>query len=514
MVQLNANENKFAAGRFKQPPWNEESPEWQEIEQFLEPNDLARRIDRGVDGLDLWCLLCLYKGHGKYPYRPDLLLKVVLYEIRRGCPSPTQWHEDLRHHKVVQWLARGMIPSLSQLYNFRDRVGVLVDQWNAQILHEAVEAGWTDAATGCQDGTFIAANASRHRKVKEETLGRHLDQLMEAIAADEQGQEPAERPAWMAKTPEGRQHQWKRHQQARERMEELQEKNQRRRSDKRKKRDEICVSVSDPEAVFGRDKERVYRPLYNVQLINDMKSPFVLGYDVFAQVSDTGTLPPMYERVLDLTGCKLEEVVSDSAYATPRDLEFCDLSGLILYAPWQENDHTAQKKAKQSPSQIPKQAFKWIPEEQVYGCPQGHALRFDSRTSKQRSSGETVKLEIYRCDPEHCLTCLLQRECTSVPEKGRTVRRHEQQDLIDELCQRMQTPEAKALYARRGATAERPYADMKERRNVRRFSGRGLRRAKIQIGLTVLAHNLLTALASAENRNGEQIAANPCKIAA
>ena len=514
MVHVSREENKFATGRFRQPPWDEESPQWQEIDQQIEPDALARRIGPAVDRLDLSRLLDLYKGHGRYPYRPDLLLKMVLYEIRRGRPSPTQWHEDLKYHKVVQWLTFGMIPSLSQLYTFRDRVGWLVEQWNQQVLHEAVEAGWTDVSTGCQDGTYVAANASRHRTVNEETLGRHIEQLGEAIAVDEQGQRPEGQPAWMAKTAAGRKQQLKRHEQAGERMKELQEKNQRRRADKRKRPEQIRVSVSDPEAVFGRDKEKVFRPLYNVQMVNDIYSPFVLGYDVFAQVSDTGTLEPMYERVVDLTGCKLEELAADSAYATPRDLEFCEMARLILYAPWQENDYTAQKKAKEAPRQIPKEAFKWIAEEQVYRCPQGHALRFDSRTSKQRSSGETVKLEIYRCDPQDCLTCPLQRECSSVPEKGRTVRRHEQQDLIDELCQRMQTPEGKALYARRGPTAERPYADIKERRNVRRFCGRGLRRAKIQIGLTVLAHNLLTALDFAENENVERIDRSPWKIAA
>ena len=55
----------------------------------------------------------------------------------------------------------------------------------------------------------------------------------------------------------------------------------------------------------------------------------------------------------------------------------------------------------------------------------------------------------------------------------------------------METPEAKSLYHSCRQTVELRYADMKEHRNLRRFTGRGLRRAKAQIGATVLAHNLL-----------------------
>ena len=55
---------------------------------------------------------------------------------------------------------------------------------------------------------------------------------------------------------------------------------------------------------------------------------------------------------------------------------------------------------------------------------------------------------------------------------------------------RMQTEEAKSLYKQRGQTIERVFADFKEHRNLRRFRGRGLTRARTQMGLTVIGHNL------------------------
>ena len=55
------------------------------------------------------------------------------------------------------------------------------------------------------------------------------------------------------------------------------------------------------------------------------------------------------------------------------------------------------------------------------------------------------------------------------------------------------TDEAKILYKLRSRTVELNFADMKEHRGVRRFSCRGLQRAKNEAATTVLAHNLLYA---------------------
>ena len=76
----------------------------------------------------------------------------------------------------------------------------------------------------------------------------------------------------------------------------------------------------------------------------------------------------------------------------------------------------------------------------------------------------------------------------------------ENEELLDELRERMQTPEAKTLYKLRSQTVELAYADMKEHRGLRRFRSRGLRRAKTQVGLIVLTHNLLAVQRALKNK--------------
>jgi hypothetical protein len=88
----------------------------------------------------------------------------------------------------------------------------------------------------------------------------------------------------------------------------------------------------------------------------------------------------------------------------------------------------------------------------------------------------------------------LAARCARRPEAGRTIRRGEHDDLIEALRARMATAEAKALYRLRRQTVELVNADWKQHRQLRRFSGRGLARARCQVGLIVVAQNLLTLL--------------------
>ena len=119
----------------------------------------------------------------------------------------------------------------------------------------------------------------------------------------------------MAATPAGRQAQQRRLERARECLDQRQARNRGKRASKRKPQQKVVVSPSDPEAALGRDKEGLYRPLYNVQVVDDLDSPLVLAYEVFAQPNDAGLLGPLltdpsisfvkgfYHRPLTTGGC-------------------------------------------------------------------------------------------------------------------------------------------------------------------------------------------------------------------
>ena len=492
MVGCTRRPRKRAEVRFAEPPWDERSDEWQVRDQQLPADHLAREVVEAMKQLALTPLFALYLGAGLPPIRPDLMLAIVLIEIRLGRPRPSQWFRDARENMVLQWAGFGIRPSRTSWYNFADRVARLLDGWNAEVLHLARQRDVTKAARMSLDGTSVAANASRHRLVNEATVEQRLMELESACQADAVDQSPPSEPAWMAKNPDTREAQRRRYRRARGRLIELHAVNNRQDPKRRRKPEKIVVSASDPEAALGRDKHNVFRPLYNVQLVRDLDSQLCLSYQVFAQPTDAGTLGPMLERVANGTGVKPQVMLVDAGYVTACNLAICDQAGIALYGPWQENDFS-QKKKKQGtkPRPIGKEHFTWVPEQNRYRCPEGHPMPWIGHQKRRQSDGQINVVHSYRCSPQHCRTCPRQVACSTNPNRGRAVKRSEHEALVEAHRTRMATAEAKSLYRLRGQTVELGFADFKQHRSMRQFSGRGRCRAQRQVALTVLVHNLL-----------------------
>lgn len=499
--------------RFAEPPWNEQSEEWLRLDERLDFDHLARQIEQVVKQLDLTPLVQSHACVGKKAHRPDLMVKIVLYEIHSQRLSPAQWARDVKENEPLRWLARGIEPSRTRLYEFRDRIAPYVDDWNASVVQLAVEQNVTPARRAALDGTFVAAAASRRQLANEERLDQR-QQIVQAALDGHLAEE--ERPAWLAETSQGLWEQKERYNLAGDILQQRLIQNQRRRSCKRKPPEKVLVSLTDPDSALGRDKFGVFRPLFNVQLMCDLDSPLVLAYDTFAATHDAGMIAPMLERTTDLVGRKVDDILADAGYVSLHDLESCSAANVKLFAPWQENDHSEQqgkKKASNQFTQIPKTDFNWLEQEQTFICPEGHRLEFRTTKKEQRLDYE-IKLRTYSCPPEHCCGCPRQTECTTNPKKGRTVSRMENEELLDELRERMESPEAKTLYKLRSQTVELAYADMKEHRGLRRFRSRGLRRAKTQVGLIVLTHNILAVQRALEKKTVDQSPVEPSLNAA
>jgi transposase len=478
---------------FAAPPWTKESEEWLTLDQRLPADHLARRVDRAIEMLDLSPLFDSYLGVGKKALRPDLLLRVVLYEIQSKRPSPAQWAKDVRENDPVRWLLFGMEPSRARLYDFRDRLAPFLQEWNAQVLQVALEENMTPAARVALDSTSVAAHASRRQLLNEERLQKRRETIDAGLACLERGEAMTDRPGWLAKTKDGLREQKQRYQRAAEVLCDRQTANAQRRSGKRKPSEKVLVSPTDPEAVLARDKFNVFRPLYTVQLLRDLDSALVLSHDVLTQNNDNGVLEPMVEKMADNIGRKPDELLVDSGYVSVHHLEFCAQAGITLYGPCQENDYSVQngkKKQRNQHTELPKSAFCWLPEEQTYQCPEGYRLRFTNTKTQQRTE-HTITLSLYTCPAEHCLMCPRQKACTRTPQKGRSVSRMENEELLDALRSRMQKDDVKRLYKLRSQTVELTYADMKEHRGLRHFHCRTLHRVTTEIGCLVLTHNLL-----------------------
>jgi len=305
---------------------------------------------------------------------------------------------------------------------------------------------------------------------------------------------------WTGKNPATRFLQRQRYHQAWQHLEQRkrhqQETNARRAKCKRRSPERIKVSPTDPEAPLGFDKTKVFCPLYDVQLVCDLDSRFVLGYGVFAAVTDANLLVPALERARDLSGAMPTTVLNDGKYVTIMNLKYCDDHGVTMYSPL-PNESEAKRKTAQ---QIPKREFTWLPMEQTYRCPEGHLLALRRSETRPRQLTETLIEYQYRCPATYCQNCPRQDACTRTPQRGRVINRSEHDDLWDKLRERMGKGESQALYKLRKQTVELQYADLKEHRGLRRFTCFGMKRAQIQVGLLVLVHDGLELLNARRQR--------------
>jgi transposase len=474
--------------RFRPPPWTRQAPAWQALDAQLETDHLARLIDQGVDRLDLTPLLRSFAGRGSRPSPPDLMVKIVLFEIQRGRTSPAQWYLDTKENIALHWLGLGIRPARSVWYAFANRIRPYLDGWNQQVLHQARQHGLASGQRVALDGTLVEAQASRHRLLNHDQLHHRRQVLGAAVQADRAGQTLAARPAWMARTAGGRQRQQERYRRAHAHLNERLAENRQRLPSARQEEQHVRISVTDPEAPLGKDKFKVFRPLYNVQYVRDLDSPFIVGYDAFAHSSDAGTLVPMVRRTQQLLGRLPEDMLVDSGYITALDLADAHEHGVNLCGPWKENDYSAH--GAPPPKQWSKDQFTWDETAREYRCPQGQALKLKGVQKRPRSRQRTERLELYQAEPATCAACPHQARCCPKSRSGRHLARSEHEELIEAHREKMTTPEAKALYKQRGQTVEPSFGDAKQHRDFRRVHGQGLDKAKGHAGLTVLAHNL------------------------
>lgn len=133
-----------------------------------------------------------------------------------GRPSPAQWFVDLRENLVLQWAGFGIRPSRSVCYEFRDRLGALLEHWNEQVVGLAIEGRLTDAAEGAIDGSTIAACASPPSDAQPGPVGPADRTTHSGLRTGPAMRAGRKKGAWMAGTPGGRQAQLERYRRAAE----------------------------------------------------------------------------------------------------------------------------------------------------------------------------------------------------------------------------------------------------------------------------------------------------------
>jgi transposase len=370
---------------FLQPVWDDQHPDFLRLDADLPADDHARWLLLAVSRLDLTPLRRAYANRGSLAYPPEQLLPFVLLMYSKKLISPAEWARQARSNDAAKWLLRGLRPSRSALYTFRDRTEPFLDAWHKQLIDWAVAEKITAGDRGSLDGSFIAALSSRHRLLSRRVLdGRLLllslavwvdkhpsDEVQTAIGVllarastfpadgplclrtalqlllllllrdEAQAVRDAILPCWLPHSAAGRERMLMRYEKAQQRLAE------RLRPYQGKKRlstkDEKAIkrakiNPTDSEAALGWDKVGTYRPLYNLQVVKATDAPLILAWELYSSNNDEGMLRPMMQKTETHLGRHLNAAIVDGGYVSIGDLLYCEKQGITVYAPPAKED--------------------------------------------------------------------------------------------------------------------------------------------------------------------------------
>ncbi len=91
-------------------------------------------VESIVSQIDLAVIEACYSNRGRDSYPADVLLRIALYSILDGRPSPNQWARLAQTCSAVRYLARRLRPSRATLHRFRDKSKNFIDDVFGQVL--------------------------------------------------------------------------------------------------------------------------------------------------------------------------------------------------------------------------------------------------------------------------------------------------------------------------------------------------------------------------------------------
>lgn len=174
-----------------------------DVREWLPADHPARMVDDLVEhGLDLAAVYADYtESRGAPPYDPRLMLKILVYGYSHGITSSRALERRCRDDVAFRFLTADAAPDFVAIARFRIRHGAVLKELFTQSLALCGRAGLVRLGRVAVDGTKVRANASRHRAMSYDRMGRaeaELDAEVAGLLAEADRVDAAEDAAYGA----------------------------------------------------------------------------------------------------------------------------------------------------------------------------------------------------------------------------------------------------------------------------------------------------------------------------
>lgn len=433
---------------------------------------------------------------GRLAYNPKILLKVILLAYSRGMTSSRDIEEACKNNVLFIAMSCGQTFDHSTIAEFVSSMQSEILPIFLRVLLVCLEMDLLGGSLFAIDGTKIPSNASKQwsgtRKElahKKELLKGQLKRLIERhIEADRQG---------TVDTPDFPHRQKQKLEEKIQKIEQFLEEIEPRQG---KRGQELKTNLTDPDSAKMKTNNGTIQG-YNPQAVVDSKNQVIVAGLVMNNPADNNHLEPMvgeYKANLEKIGFDSKRmaeitITADSGYYSFPNLQFCQREGITAYLPdhqFRARDprYDGQKKYR-LPRLYPLSYFSFNDGDNSYSCPTGNKLTSKGRNLKRGDRS----FKQYAGKKEVCGSCSVRQQCISkggkrkillVPHQG------EQQNLVDEMKNRIDSSEGKRIYGKRFGIVEPVFANIKAQKALKRFSFRGKEKVNVQWLLWCIIHNM------------------------
>src|SRR5438876_3083560 len=156
------------------------------LREWVPDGDLAHFVSDLVDSgaLDLSAICAAYEDERGYPpYDPRLMVKLLIYGYATGVVSSRKLERASYRDVAARMLCAEQHPDYRSIARFRKRHLPALGELFVQALRLCKRARMVGLGVLAVDGTKLRANASRHKAMSYERMGRKETQLEREIAA-------------------------------------------------------------------------------------------------------------------------------------------------------------------------------------------------------------------------------------------------------------------------------------------------------------------------------------------
>jgi transposase len=485
------------------------------LDSVISDDDPVRLFDEVLAGFDWSEWEGEYHGRvGQPPIHPRNVAAAILYGLYRRIRSSRQLEEATHYRLDFIWLLHGRRIDHTTLAKFRTKFRKPLKGLFRQIGRMAMTLGLIRLCEVAFDGTRVKANNSRHATRTAKSLEEKLavldelfEQMMDELDTNDASQKtfdgrddsPTELPSSLANLE-------RRRQRVREALAQAQAADEsRRKLGRNPEKNPAQVPTTDPDARVMPNKEGGYAPNYTPTATTDGHRGFIVDADVTDDVNEGRLAAPSVDNIQEVFGEKPEKFLTDGGNNSGCVMHQMEERGVEFFAPIQSSqpqegnpalrDDPTQPVAESQRSQLPrgkhgqldKTCFVYDAEQDVYYCPQGHAMPY-AQSKLDHRGHEPVNRHIYRCGA--CDGCPLAADCLSRTTKhGRTISRDEYEEVRERTAARMSLESSRELFRRRSWIAETPFGILKSVMGVRQFLLRGLENVQTEWTWAVTAFN-------------------------